>query len=121
MERVLAAVRGREATQFETIRRQLNSAPPGLMAALNMAMLDVVGRHVKAPVYQILGGPTRNKCRALAPLDGSSDAELTASLRRARDAGYKPTERHVLFELKLGHVLATTYGNGPRRERWTAV
>jgi hypothetical protein len=39
----------------------------------------------------------------------------------ARDAGYKPAERHVVFELKLGHVLATTYENGPRRERWSAV
>ena len=49
-----------------------------MAAALNMAMLDVVGRSVKAPVYQVLGGPTRNKCRALAPLEGATDAELTA-------------------------------------------
>src|SRR5262245_6500150 len=59
------------------------------MAALNMAMLDVVGKSVKAPVYQVLGGPTRNKCRALAPLEGASDAELTTSLRRAKEAGYE--------------------------------
>jgi galactonate dehydratase len=54
-----------------------------------MAMLDVVGRSVKAPIYQVLGGPTRNKCRALAPLEGSTDVELTASVRRARDAGFR--------------------------------
>jgi galactonate dehydratase len=86
---VLSAVRGKEATQFETVRFQLTAAPAGLVAALNMAMLDVVGRFVKAPVYQILGGPTRNKCRALAPVDGASDTELTASVRRAREAGFR--------------------------------
>jgi Pyridoxamine 5'-phosphate oxidase len=39
----------------------------------------------------------------------------------ARSAGYRPAERHVLFELLLERVLATTYDDGPRRERWPAV
>jgi galactonate dehydratase len=89
VSRLLAAVRGREASQFETVRFQLKNQPPALMAALNMAMLDVVGKSIKAPVYQVLGGPTRNKCRALAPLEGASDTELAASLRQAKEAGYK--------------------------------
>ena len=89
LAQTVKAVLGKEATQFETVRFQLKSTSSGLAAALNMAMLDVVGRSVKAPVYQVLGGPTRNKCRALAPLEGSTDAELTASVRRARDAGFR--------------------------------
>lgn len=89
LAQTLKAVVGKEATQFETVRFQLKSTPSGLAAALNMAMLDVVGRSVKAPIYQVLGGPTRNKCRALAPLEGSTDAELTASVRRAREAGFR--------------------------------
>jgi len=89
LAQTVKAVVGKEATQFETVRFQLKSTSSGLAAALNMAMLDVVGRSVKAPVYQVLGGPTRNKCRALAPLEGSTDAELTASVRRARDAGFR--------------------------------
>jgi len=52
---VLEAVRGKEATQFATVRYQLRNAPAGLMAALNMAMLDVVGRSVKAPAYRFWG------------------------------------------------------------------
>jgi galactonate dehydratase len=89
LAQVSAAVRGKEATQFETVRQQLKSAPASLVAALNMAMLDAAGRSMKAPIYQLLGGPTRNKCRALAPLEGASDTELAASLRRAREAGFK--------------------------------
>lgn len=41
-----------------------------------------------------------------------------AAVGWAAAAGYKALERHVFFELKLGHVLATTYDNGPKRERW---
>jgi galactonate dehydratase len=86
---MLEAVRGKPATQFATVRYQLENAPAGLMAALNMAMLDVAGRSVNAPVYQVLGGPTRNKCRALAPLEGADDSALAASVRRAHDAGHR--------------------------------
>jgi len=86
---VLEAVRGKEATQFATVRYQLRNAPAGLMAALNMAMLDVVGRSVKAPAYQVLGGPTRNKCRALAAIEGATDTELAFAVRSARSAGFR--------------------------------
>jgi hypothetical protein len=40
------------------------------------------------------------------------------ALAVARASGYRPAERHVLFELLVGRVLATRYDDGPRRERW---
>ena len=49
----------------------------------------MVGRHAKAPVYQILGGPTRHKIRALTTLEGDSDRDLVAALRRAHAAGFR--------------------------------
>lgn len=89
VKELLRAVRGRDATQFEILRNAIRNVSPQVMAALNMAMLDVMGRDLKCPVYQILGGPTRNKCRALAPLEGSSDAELAAAVKRASAAGFR--------------------------------
>lgn len=86
---VLDAVRGRPVTQFATARYRLKNAPAGLVAALDMAMLDATGRSVNAPLYQVLGGPTRNKCRALAPLEGADDSGLAAAARRAHNAGYR--------------------------------
>jgi galactonate dehydratase len=45
-----------------------------------MALLDIVGKHAKAPVYQVLGGPTRHKVRALA---------AAADVEAARSAGHR--------------------------------
>jgi galactonate dehydratase len=79
---------GKPATAFEVLRQSLLTIP-NLQAAINMALLDVVGRFVKAPVYQLLGGPTRFKVRVLAALDGPSDDDLLASLERLRTAGHR--------------------------------
>ena len=58
-----AAIQAKEASSFESIRRDVPVAASA-MAGLNMAMLDVVGKFTRAPVYQVLGGPTRNQARA---------------------------------------------------------
>jgi galactonate dehydratase len=82
------AIKGMQATSYEVIARSLN-ALGGFRAAINSALLDIVGKTVKAPVYQVLGGPTRFKARALAPLTGDSDPALIASMQRAQSAGYR--------------------------------
>src|SRR5262249_28471135 len=79
---------GQAVTSYEVISRQL-SAQPEMQAAVVMALLDITGKYAKAPLYQALGGPTRNKARALAPLNGAADAELAAQMKRARDAGHR--------------------------------
>jgi len=42
------------------------TVPPStpFRAALDIAMLDILGKVTSAPVYRVLGGPTRNKVRA---------------------------------------------------------
>ncbi len=83
-----SAVADQPATAFEPVRRRL-LATPALEAGVVMAMLDLAARHAKAPLYQFLGGPTRFKARALAPLAGDTDQALLASLDRARAAGHR--------------------------------
>jgi galactonate dehydratase len=82
------AIQGKEASSFESIRRGLTAAP-GALAGLDMAMLDLVGKFANAPVYQVLGGPTRNQARALARIEGDTDDGLAAAVSAARAAGHK--------------------------------
>jgi galactonate dehydratase len=75
---------GKPATSYVTL-----SAPSPLSGAIDMALLDLVGKACNAPVYRVLGGPTRNKARALVTLQGSTNAELLASFDKAATAGYR--------------------------------
>ncbi|MFN0170551.1 MAG: mandelate racemase/muconate lactonizing enzyme family protein [Bryobacteraceae bacterium] len=49
--------------RYEVLRTRMENHPA--QAAVNMACLDAVGKMARAPVFQVLGGPTRNKVRAL--------------------------------------------------------
>lgn len=82
------AIRGNEASGFESIRR-VSPLPPHALAGLEMAMLDLLGKFTSAPVYQVLGGPTRNQARALARIEGDTDDAVVSSVERARAAGHR--------------------------------
>jgi galactonate dehydratase len=82
------ALFGRPATAYEWARKQLASNP-AIEPGVTMALLDVTARYAKAPLYQLLGGPTRNKARAMARLEGESDDELLDAMKRARASGFR--------------------------------
>ena len=54
-----------------------------------MALIDIMGKLAKAPAHQVLGGPTRNKARALASLYGSNQTQLVESLKQRLDTGLR--------------------------------
>src|SRR5437660_2048145 len=83
-----AVIPGWEASGFESIRRR-STVPLPALAALDMAMLDLLGKHTHAPVWQVLGGPTRNQARALARIEGDTDDAVVAAVGRARAAGHR--------------------------------
>src|SRR5690242_16022268 len=59
LKAVEAAWVGRLANAYATIAP---STP--FRAALDIALLDILGKAAQAPVYRVLGGPTRSKVRA---------------------------------------------------------
>jgi galactonate dehydratase len=71
-ESAMALIKGREATSFEVIRGLLTGS---VEAAVNTALLDITGKLAKAPIFQLLGGPTRNKVRAMATADEARNLE----------------------------------------------
>ena len=83
-----AAAIGRRANESEFIRARLNGLP-AMEAAVSNAMLDLLCRAKKVPVYQFLGGPTRFKARLLAQLEGVDETSAAAPLERARRDGFQ--------------------------------
>ncbi|MDQ6706430.1 MAG: mandelate racemase/muconate lactonizing enzyme family protein [Acidobacteriota bacterium] len=75
---------GRPASAY-TAARQLGP----VSGAIDVALLDILAQSCQAPVYRLLGGPTRNKVRAMTTLRGANDLELTAAMKRGLDAGYR--------------------------------
>ncbi len=64
-------------------------ALPAIRGGLNIALLDIVGKATKAPIYRVLGGPTRNKARAITRLSGSSDEALQRDLEKQLTVGFR--------------------------------
>jgi galactonate dehydratase len=64
-------------------------ASPGSRAVANVACLDILGKATRASVFEILGGPTRHKVRAMAVLAAGSGSELRESLLAAKAEGFR--------------------------------
>jgi galactonate dehydratase len=75
---------GRPATSYAI---QPPDAP--LAGGVDMALLDIVGQACQAPVYRLLGGPTRNKVRAFTSLAAADASEIPAAVKHAVQAGYR--------------------------------
>jgi len=81
------SIAGRRATESEFVRAKLAHLP-ALEAAVSNAMLDLVSRVKKIPIYQYLGGPVRFKARLLAQLEGTDEISIGPSLERAKRQGF---------------------------------
>jgi galactonate dehydratase len=97
------AVVGAAPTALEPIRAKL-AAMPLVSGAVNMALIDLSAQIAKAPAFQVLGGPTRNTVRVLAPLTGENDDELKRSAERALKSGHKA------FSVPVPETHATNHG-----------
>ena len=80
----LRTLTGKPAYAYEALTAM---APAPARGGLNMALLDIVGKITNAPVYRVMGGPTRFEARAVARLNGSSDDELQADLQKQLATG----------------------------------
>lgn len=99
LDKARSLMLGRAATAYATA-----STGTPMDAGLNMALLDITAKACAAPVYRLLGGPTRHKIRAMAALHGNSDEELKRSLAAGRRAGFRA------FQVPIPKVTARNQG-----------
>lgn len=58
------------------------------VAGIDMALWDLKGKRLGVPVYELLGGPTRDRVRVYRHLAGSSVGALVEDARRWREQGF---------------------------------
>lgn len=90
------ALIGKDAGHIEDIwqllyRGGFYRGGPVLMSAISgidQALWDIKGKHFGVPIYDLLGGPVRDKMRVYAWIGGTNAEEFAASARSQVAAGY---------------------------------
>ncbi len=60
----------------------------GALSAIDIALWDIAGKHLGVPVYQLLGGMTRDRARVYYHVFGSTTEELVTGCVRAKEMGF---------------------------------
>ncbi|MEU0117923.1 dipeptide epimerase [Streptomyces bobili] len=93
LQRLLAAVDlGRFAdpeSALEALRDDAPSAPPAVTAAVEAALLDLVGKRANAPVHRLLGAPAPPVAATARTLGITSLTHAAAQARRLAASGFQ--------------------------------
>ncbi len=60
----------------------------GALSALDIALWDIAGKHFDVPVYQLLGGQVRDRCRVYYHVFGSTREQLVSGVKDAKERGF---------------------------------
>jgi galactonate dehydratase len=104
LEQCAGSLIGKDPFRIEAIWQEMYLAwfyPPGrekqhAMGALDLALWDIKGKALGAPIYQLLGGPAREYCECyntgnvrLPASPGGAQPTLKDRVQATLDAGYK--------------------------------
>jgi galactonate dehydratase len=73
-------------------------AVTGAISAVDQALWDLKGRHFEVPIWQLLGGKSRESVRAMRVVDTGSTDEVVAAARRAVDVDGYTALKVLLFQ-----------------------
>src|SRR4051812_15704066 len=87
------------------------------IAAVDTALWDIKGKVAGLPVYQLLGGRSRDGVTVYGHANGGDTDELLADVARFVDAGYRAVRVQVAVP-GLEHTYGISPGTGADRERY---
>ena len=58
------------------------------IAGIDQALWDIKGKVLNAPVWQLMGGPVRDKIKAYSWVGGDRPAEVIDGIRQLRNIGF---------------------------------
>jgi galactonate dehydratase len=70
------------------------------ISGIDQALWDIKGKRLGVPVYDLLGGPVRDRMRVYAWIGGDRPAELAESARERVAAGYTALKMNATVELE---------------------
>ena len=81
----------------------MGSIVQGALSAIDIALWDIKGKRLSVPIYELMGGKTRDKVRCYMHVGGSTKDELVESALQASKDGftavrftpYNPTNFHM--------------------------
>lgn len=91
----------------------------GAISAIDQALWDIRGRHYEEPVWQLLGGRTREAVRAMKVISTGTVDEVVCSAREAQDEGY--TAIKVLLHQHEHHTMSHAQRISDLVDRMAAV
>jgi L-alanine-DL-glutamate epimerase-like enolase superfamily enzyme len=74
---------------MERVRGYFTGAHTEALAAVDLALWDLLGKAVGQPVWQLLGGRYRDRIPQYVGLGGGTEAELAANARKLLDSGFR--------------------------------
>jgi galactonate dehydratase len=69
------------------------------IAGVDQALWDIKGKRYNLPIYQLLGGPVRDKIRVYSWIGGDRPAELVESAREKSRSGYTTVKMNASEEM----------------------
>ena len=77
---------------------------PILMSAISgidQALWDIKGKHFNAPVYQLMGGPCRDRMRVYSWIGGDRPSDVAQAAKERQAAGFTAIKMNGTEELQF--------------------
>ena len=71
------------------------------MSGIDQALWDIKGKFFNAPVYQLMGGKTRDKIKVYSWIGGDRPSDTGANAKERQDAGFCAVKMNATEELQM--------------------